>query len=81
MSEKNPNPIFISVLFFFSQTNHEQALQDAAKKSNRQKGEIEEQIAEMKVKQESKKKNVLCNGSCYDSSLKKRELLFLSVTE
>ena len=37
------------------QANHEQALQDAAKKSNKQKGEIEEQIADMKVKQYNKK--------------------------
>ena len=31
------------------QANHELALQDAAKKANKQRGEIEEQIADMKV--------------------------------
>ena len=31
------------------QANHELTLQDAAKKANKQKGEIEEQIADMKV--------------------------------
>ena len=48
---------FLSFFFFFTyfpsttlpQANHELALQDAAKKANKQKGEIEEQIADMKV--------------------------------
>ena len=31
------------------QANHEQALQDAAKKSNKKRGEVEDQIADMKV--------------------------------
>lgn len=31
------------------QANHEQALQDAAKKSNKERGEVEDQIADMKV--------------------------------
>ena len=51
---------FVSFLFFLlfftyfhstvlPQANHELALQDAAKKANKQRGEIEEQIADMKV--------------------------------
>ena len=48
---------FLSFFFFFTyfystvlpQANHELALQDAAKKANKQRGEIEEQIADMKV--------------------------------
>ena len=49
---------FLSFFFFFftyfystvlPQANHELALQDAAKKANKQRGEIEEQIADMKV--------------------------------
>lgn len=37
-------------LFFAPQANHEQALQDVAKKSNKDRGEIEDQIADMKVR-------------------------------
>ena len=33
----------------FQQANHEQALQDTAKKAHKHKGEIEEQMADMKV--------------------------------
>ena len=48
---------YFSFFFFFTylhstvlpQANHELALQDAVKKANKQKGEIEEQIADMKV--------------------------------
>ena len=48
---------FVVVVVFFTyfhstvlpQANHELALQDAAKKASKQKGEIEEQIADMKV--------------------------------
>lgn len=40
---------FFSSSYFFFKANHEQALQDAAKKSNKQRSEIEQQIAEMKV--------------------------------
>ena len=49
--------LFLCFFFFFTyfystvlpQANHELALQDAAKKANKQRGEIEEQIADMKV--------------------------------
>ena len=48
---------FLFFFFFFTyfystvlpQANHELALQDAAKRANKQRGEIEEQIADMKV--------------------------------
>ena len=44
---------FFFFTYFYStvlpQANHELALQDAAKKANKQRGEIEEQIADMKV--------------------------------
>ena len=43
-----PNSFFFS--FVFLQANHELALQDSAKKAYKQRGEIEEQIADMKVK-------------------------------
>lgn len=33
----------------FLQANHEQALQDTAKKAHKHRGEIEEQMADMKV--------------------------------
>ena len=33
----------------FRQANHEQALQDTAKKAHKHRGEIEEQMADMKV--------------------------------
>ncbi|XP_020626136.1 centrosomal protein of 128 kDa-like isoform X4 [Orbicella faveolata] len=38
--------------------NHEQALQDAAKKSNKQRGEIEDQIADMKIQLADEKSTI-----------------------
>ncbi|KAJ7373185.1 hypothetical protein OS493_014333 [Desmophyllum pertusum] len=38
--------------------NHEQALQDAAKKSSKQKGEIEDQIADMKIQLADEKSTI-----------------------
>ena len=59
LGEQSPvvwlHTIFLSFFFTYfpstvlPQTNHELALQDAAKKANKQRGEIEEQIADMKV--------------------------------
>ena len=61
LGEQSPvlwlHTIFLSFFFFFTyfhstvlpQANHELALQDASKKASKQKGEIEEQIADMKV--------------------------------